>query len=111
MLVVVEVVDVEVVVVEVGRPGTVVVVVLERGRVVPGTVVDGCTVGVVVEVLVVVDGTVVVLEGLVVLVVFGAFVVGVDGAGRYFEHFPSALHRVMPLELRDFELELGSMLP
>jgi hypothetical protein len=112
-----EVDDVDVLDVVVAPPGRVVVVVAERGRVVPGTVVDEPlgVVDVVEGKVVDGDGTAVVgtevTDGVVELVVFGALVLGAVGAWTYFEHFPSALHRVMPLELSDFELALGSMLP
>ncbi len=118
MLVVDVVDDVEVLDVVVDPPGSVVVVVPERGRVVPGTVVPGPLgrVDVVAGGRVVVDGTddveVVVVVGRVVEPgVFGILGVGVAGAGRYAHLVLSALHTWRPFELWAVELELGAMLP
>lgn len=68
----------------------------------PEVVVDGVLVVKGTEVVDVVDGDVVVETGA------GVVALGDAGAGTYVEHFPPALHTVMPLELTAFGL--GSML-
>jgi hypothetical protein len=89
-------------------------VVVELGTVDLGWVVDVWlgTVVVVIDVVLVADGTEVVgVAGVDVVVEPGAGVVGLGdgGAGTYVEHFPLALHTVMSLELT--ALELGSRMP
>lgn len=114
-----EVDDVELLDVVVAPPGDVVVVVVvaELGPVVLGPVVPGPLGMLDVEVagVVVVDGTEVVevvgLGMVVELGGFGAWVVGVAGAGMYAHFVLSALHSWRAFELWAGELELGWMLP
>lgn len=114
-----EVDDVELLDVVVAPPGgIVVVVVVELGPAVLGPVVPGPLgmLDVVVVGVVVVDGAEVVeVVGLGMMVelgvVFGAWVVGVAGAGMYAHFVLSALHSWRALELWAGELELGWMLP